>query len=308
MKFSRLFESVKESRYIPPIWLAVLIANIFIYGGSVLGIVAMAPIDFIIVQFFQLLSPDGSRGSTMELYSHYNLFFQLGAFFFIALTVYFWVRLVERRPFFSLGFFKENWLKELGKGFLIGAIQFSLVVVLLLLTKTGSLRLAKLNLEPIFCMIALIPFWVLQGGTEELVTRGWLFPIVSVKSNVVIGIGISSLLFGVLHLFNSGITVLSIVNITLDGVFACLLLLKYENMWILAGMHGAWNFVQGNIYGMQVSGQETTTSIFNYISHSSVDWLSGGTFGAEGSIFTSLVLIACIAYLYWSLKREGKLS
>ena len=78
-------------------------------------------------------------------------------------------------------------------------------------------------------------------------------------------------------------------------------MLKTDNMWGLAGIHGAWNFVQGNIYGIQVSGQGAEASVFAYNTKSSVDWLSGGAFGAEGSSFTSLVLILSIAYLYWSL-------
>ncbi len=178
---------------------------------------------------------------------------------------------------------------------------------MLLVTGTGSLKLGQLNLQSLIFVVAIIPFWILQGGTEELVTRGWLFPAVSAKSNIFIGILISSALFGALHLFNPGVTVLSIVNIILDGIFACFLMLKYDNMWVLAGMHGAWNFVQGNIYGIQVSGQGASTSILNYSSQSSVDLLSGGAFGAEGSIFATIVLIGCIAYLYWSLKKENRL-
>ena len=178
---------------------------------------------------------------------------------------------------------------------------------MLLVTGTGSLKLGQLNLQSLIFVLAIIPFLILQGWPEELVTRGWLFPMVSAKSNIFIGILISSALFGALHLFNPGVTVLSIVNIILDGIFACFLMLKYDNMWVLAGMHGAWNFVQGNIYGIQVSGQGASTSILNYSSQSSVDILSGGAFGAEGSIFASIVLIGCIAYLYWSLKKENRL-
>ena len=65
--------------------------------------------------------------------------------------------------------------------------------------------------------------------------------------------------------------------------------------------------MQENIYGIQVSDQGASTSILNYSSQSSVDLLSGGAFGAEGSIFASIVLIGCIAYLYWSLKKENRL-
>ena len=297
---SRMLDNVKLSLYIPPIWLAILISIVFIHVGEIFA-------GIIIGTVLAMVNPTADQAIVMEVFGHYGIFFQLGSFFFMSLLVFLWVKFIEKRPFSSLGFFKKGWLKELGRGFLIGAAQFSLVVALLLLTGTGSLELAELSLEPVLFILALIPFWILQGGTEELVTRGWLFPAVSAKSNIFIGILISSALFGALHLFNPGVTVLSIVNIILDGIFACFLMLKYDNMWVLAGMHGAWNFVQGNIYGIQVSGQGASTSILNYNSQSSVDLLSGGAFGAEGSIFASIVLIGCIAYLYWSLKKENRL-
>ena len=304
---SRMLDAIKQSRYIPPIWLAILIAIGFVYVGRFAGMFGMFPIGLVIGILFRATNPTGGQAALMEFFRHYSLFFELFTFFFIALVVFLWVRYREKRPFSSLGFYKEDWFKNLLKGFLIGAVQFSLVVVLLLVTGTGSLKFGQVNLQSLIFVVAIIPFWILQGGTEELVTRGWLFPAVSAKSNIFIGILISSALFGALHLFNPGVTILSIVNIILDGIFACFLMLKYDNMWVLAGMHGAWNFVQGNIYGIQVSGQGASISILNYSSQSSVDLLSGGAFGAEGSIFASIVLIGCIAYLYWSLKKENRL-
>ena len=304
---SRMLDNVKLSRYIPPIWLAILISIGFIQIGEILAVIGMIPIGIVIGTVLAMVNPTADRATVMEVFGHYGIFFQLGSFFFMALLVFLWVKFREKRAFSSLGFFKEGWLKELGRGFLIGAVQFSLVVVLLLVTGTGSLKLGQLNLQSLIFVLAIIPFWILQGGTEELVTRGWLFPAVSAKSNIFIGILISSALFAALPLFNSGVTILPIINIVLYGVFACFLMLKYDNMWVLAGMHGAWNFVQGNIYGIQVSGQGASTSILNYSSQSSVDLLSGGAFGAEGSIFSSIVLIGCIAYLYWSLKKENRL-
>ena len=273
---SRMLDAIKQSRYIPPIWLAILIAIGFVYGGGILSFVGMLPIGIIVGLLFGFADPTINRTEAMAAISHYTVFFQLAGFFFIALAVFLWVRYREKRPFSSLGFYKqdwfknllkgflkEGWLKELSRGFLIGAVQFSLVVVLLLVTGTGSLKLGQVNLQSLIFVLAIIPFWILQGGTEELVTRGWLFPAVSAKSNIFIGILISSALFGALHLFNPGVSVLSIVNIILDGIFACFLMLKYDNMWVLAGMHGAWNFVQGNIYGIQVSGQGASSSILN---------------------------------------------
>ena len=307
---SRMLDAIKQSRYIPPIWLAILIAIGFVYGGGYLGAFSMFPIGILMYMLTSTSNPTvggSSNSNFLVFWKQFSLSFELFVFFFTGLVVFLWVRYLEKRPFSSLGFYKQDWFKNLLKGFLIGAVQFSLVVVLLLVTGTGSLKLGQVSLQSLIFVLAIIPFWILQGGTEELVTRGWLFPAVSAKSNIFIGILISSALFGALHLFNPGVTVLSIVNIILDGIFACFLMLKYDNMWVLAGMHGAWNFIQGNIYGIQVSGQGATASILSYSSQSSVDILSGGAFGAEGSIFASIVLLGCIAYLYWSLKKENRL-
>ena len=178
---SRMLDNVKLSFYIPPIWLAILISIVFIHVGEIFA-------GIIIGTVLAMVNPTADQAIVMEVFGHYGIFFQLGSFFFMSLLVFLWVKFIEKRPFSSLGFFKEGWLKELGRGFLIGAAQFSLVVALLLLTGTGSLELAELSLEPVLFILALIPFWILQGGTEELVTRGWLFPAVSAKSNIFIGI------------------------------------------------------------------------------------------------------------------------
>lgn len=68
---------------------------------------------------------------------------------------------------------------------------------------------------------------------------------------------------------------------------------------MIAAFHSAWNFVQGNILGISVSGGAGSESVFG-IGLTGADWLSGGGFGAEGSIFTTAVLaisvlLACIS-------------
>ena len=59
--------------------------------------------------------------------------------------------------------------------------------------------------------------FLIQGATEEIVVRGWLFPVLSVRSRIWVGIVVTSFLFGFLHLLNPGITILSISNIILVG-------------------------------------------------------------------------------------------
>ena len=84
-----------------------------------------------------------------------------------------------------------------------------------------------------------------------------------------------------------------------------LYMLKTDNLWGVAGLHGAWNFTQGNIFGVAVSGSTTGPSLFQFISRANAaDWISGGAFGTEGSLLASLVLLVGIFYLVWRLKKE----
>ena len=62
---------------------------------------------------------------------------------------------------------------------------------------------------------SLFRFWLIQGGTEELITRGWLLPVMAEKSNKIIAIVVSSSLFGLLHMFNSGFTMQSLIDLIL---------------------------------------------------------------------------------------------
>ena len=91
-------------------------------------------------------------------------------------------------------------------------------------------------------------------ATEEIIVRGWLFPVLSVRSRIWVGIIVTSFLFGFLHLLNPGITILSISNIILVGVFATLYVLKEDGLWGICAWHSIWNWAQYNVYGFAVSG------------------------------------------------------
>ena len=85
-----------------------------------------------------------------------------------------------------------------------------------------------------------------------------------------------------------------------------LYLLKTDTVWGVAGIHGAWNFAQGNLFGILVSGQQSGTSLMTFLPQGNQDWLSGGSFGIEGSIMTSLELLLLIVYLGYKLKKENE--
>ncbi|CNA01130.1 caax amino protease family [Streptococcus pneumoniae] len=238
--------------------------------------------------------------------SDFRLILGLLAFGFILNTVFRWTRKVEKRPIRTLGFYRENFLSNLLKGFSLGLALF--LLTLLGLVALGQYRLDSIHLDTYSLAFTLftIPFWILQGTAEELVTRAWLIPQLAKRTNLKVAIIISSSLFTLLHLGNPGITFLSAIDLFLFGVAMSLYLLKTDTIWGIGGIHGAWNFAQGNLFGVLVSGQSSGTSIMKFTPQGNQDWLSGGSFGIEGSIVSSIILFLLILYLAYQLKKENE--
>jgi len=106
-------------------------------------------------------------------------------------------------------------------------------------------------------------------------------------------------IFAILHLMNGGATMLGIVNTFLLGLLLAYLFEKSGSLWIGFGFHLAWNFMEGDIYGMALSGTDSgQTSVFITEMGQNV-WLTGGAWGPEGGLLVTVVLV--LAALYASL-------
>ena len=284
----------------------VFLASFFIEGGLWLSSELVGPFSTAIGYLTEFFSPGNGVASIQEFFFHYILYYELFSFVFILLLFIFWVKVIEKNSLSSLGFVKRNWLKYLAWGILLSLLQMGVIALVYQVCGIGTFELNELSLEPILFILGLFPFWLLQGGTEEVATRGWLLTRIAARTNLPLAIVISSSLFGILHMGNAGVTFLSVLNIILDGVLAGLLLIYTDSIWLVVAQHGTWNYVQGNLLGFQVSGTGADASIFSFTMGSGPDWLTGGEFGAEGSIITTLVLLVSVVIVYLLGERREK--
>lgn len=305
MNQKRILENTTKRYEKLPAWLMIILAclmvEMFFFGGSIIGILTLTitSIPFLIAHL-------NNPNAILEQFSLLHV--QLGLFAFIALTLFAWVKWYEKRPISSLGFFKTNYFLEILKGWGVGTLTFVCSLGLSYLFGGVTFNRVDFSGANLMFVVSTIPFWLIQGGTEELLTRAWLLPVINKRSNLPIAIGISSSLFGIMHLTNNNVTGLSILSIVLSGVFMALYMLKTDNIWGVAGLHGAWNFTQGNIFGVAVSGTSTGSSLFSFgIKPEAADWISGGDFGIEGSLMASIVLLLGSIYLVLQLKKEKSL-
>lgn len=286
----------------------VFLASFFIEGGLWLSSELVGPFSTAIGYLTEFFSPGNGVASIQEFFYHYILYYELFSFVIILILFIFWVKVIEKNSLSTLGFVKRNWLKYLGWGILLSLLQMGVIALVYQVGGIGTFELNELSLEPILFILGLFPFWLLQGGTEEVATRGWLLTRIAARTNLPLAIGISSSLFGILHLGNSGVTFLSLLNIVLDGVLAGLLFIYTDSIWLVVAQHGTWNYVQGNLLGFQVSGTGADASIFSFTMGSGPDWLTGGEFGAEGSIITTLVLLVSLVIVYRLGERRERVD
>ncbi len=223
-----------------------------------------------------------------------------------------WVKFVEKRPVNSIGFQTNNPFKLYITGFMIGLCTITTVTLTLLLTGAITLKYDPLDYSYIIINLGIMALgWIVQSASEEIAIRGWLIPSLEKNSTPIIAISITAIIFGILHLFSSGVTVLSFINLTLSGIFFAGYAILNGNIWGVCGLHFAWNFALGNIYGLPVSGFADNGEKIFQTQQIGSSLLTGGTFGPEGGLITTITLLIAIAglILKWiNNQRKGTMQ
>lgn len=232
----------------------------------------------------------------------------------VILSFFIYIKLIEKRPFSSIGLKSNEKLKKylIGSSVAIAMQLFYFIVVLLFgwaevvsepIHATAGTGTSAISLVLLF----LIGFMV-QGASEEVVVRGWMMPVLSRHYKVSTAIIISSVFFGLLHILNPNVNLLSIVNLILYGIFAALYSLNDEGLWGIFAQHSIWNWFMGNVLGLPVSGIIMGKASIIETKLTGPTWITGGAFGPEGGIIVTLILSASILILIRQLIKKGILS
>ena len=285
-----IINSYKNEKKSPNFIWAIILSLIFMYGGSLIGSLATVPLYLALLNVPLFFNNQNLLSLLITLFS----------FAFISLLVFFRVKVIEKRSLSSIGFNKNNWLKKYSLGFLIGLVMMSIIVLILLLF--GYITVEKNPIQPvgvsaISSVLVILFGWIIQGATEEIVTRGWLLNVLSSKYNIGFGLLISSTLFGLMHLTNPNVNYIAVINIILVGLFYGLYVIKTNDLWAVCGMHSAWNFAQGNIFGFEVSGLDVSVGSLIDLNLVGNNVITGGAFGPEAGIISTFILLVSIGIL-----------
>lgn len=236
------------------------------------------------------------------------------------LTCYFYIPILtaiaicrnalDRANIASLGInIVDGWHKQLLLGFVGGFCMATLCTIFCILL--GGASISGFGTLTILGFALYLAGLCFQSGMEELTMRGYVLQNLLTRYGIVPCIVVTSVLFSLLHMMNftilpkvgTHIVVLSMINIAMFGALTALLLIRTGALWAAIGLHWSWNFSCGFIFGSPVSGLAFSESALRIQWHGS-EILTGGSFGIEGSIIVTVVLLAILAWL--SLSWRGK--
>ena len=196
-----------------------------------------------------------------------------------------------------------------GLGFLFGFLMMTATVGIMYFTGQLTFSGFNLNMSGIGVFIFNLLMWFPQGASEEVMFRGFMIPAFSKRYKTAFGIIVSSLLFSAFHSLNAGFTPLASVNLVLIAVLFALIYLLTGDIWMTSAMHTAWNLSQGNIYGLQVSGNESSNSVVTALyDRNATALITGGNFGPEGGLATTAVTVLCLIIVTVLLIVKAKKS
>lgn len=209
----------------------------------------------------------------------------------IILVTLLFCKLIQKRKVTTVGFQKPGLWKEYLCGMGVGFVIFSVAVLLCVVT--GSLKIQGLSATfSIGVFVMFLLGYMIQGMAEEVLCRGYFLVSVSRRYPLAVGIAANSVLFAALHLLNNGISVLAFINLVLFGIFASVYFIKRGNIWGVGALHSIWNLVQGNVYGIRVSGISSSCTILSSEMVAGRELINGGDFGLEGGLAVTIVLVA----------------
>lgn len=193
----------------------------------------------------------------------------------------------------------KDLLVGLGVAVLLYAVGFGTSLLM------GTVEIASVQWVPRDLLGTLL-FFLLVAVTEEVMLRGFVLGrMLSAGMNRFVALFLSSALFSAMHLFNPNFALLPFVNILLAGCLLGASFLYTRNLCFPVVLHWFWNWLQGPVLGYEVSGMDSGETLLT-LRLTGSDLLTGGSFGFEGSLLCTVLLVVGTLAIVAYYERRGR--
>ncbi len=212
-------------------------------------------------------------------------------------------RWLEGLPWRALGLsFHTGWLRDLLIGSVIGVASLATATVIatvgggLSFTISGRAALLKVGQTLVFSAV----LFIFAAIAEEALFRGYPLQTMTRAGLIGLGVLITSFAFAGLHFGNPNLTQgIPYLNLVLAGVWLAIAYLRTRSLWFPLGIHWAWNWALGSLFGLPVSGISDLAP--NPLLHGTdlgPPWLTGGNFGIEGGLACTVTLVVSTIFIW----------
>ena len=203
---------------------------------------------------------------------------------------------------------QNNTLRNLMYGFLLGFItNFTCIACAI---AHGDIKLYydfSASQIPMLLFGFLMVF--VQSSSEELWCRGYMYERINIHYPLWVAVAVNGVLFGLLHSFNDGASVIGIIDIAVCGISYSLVRWYTGSIWTAMGIHTLWNFTQNFLFGLPNSGMVSEFSVFHLDAANGVsNLIYDYAFGVEGTIIAVLVDAALGIAVLLLAKKSGRLG
>ncbi len=233
-------------------------------------------------------------------------YYGFGVFFVVTLL---YCKLIEKRKIKSLGINKK--VCDYFLGAVLAILLLAVIVVVCCVTDVMSFNGFASGADVLY-LLALFAGFFIQGSAEELVCRGFLLPSLLKMTSLPVAILICSTAFALPHLptvleADPQFALIGVINLYLVSTVFSLLFILRSNIYIVCGLHSVWNFVLNGAMGLSVSGSNSNENSLLNFNVNGENILSGGVYGLEASIITTVALgIATVILINLYHKRGMK--
>ena len=203
--------------------------------------------------------------------------------------------LLEELPFSALGCSRHRgWFKNFVIGSALGAASLLLAALL-----TALIRGIRFSFDtaaaPVIgqTLLGSLLIFLVAGAGEELLFRGYPLQTLTRARLAWLGALLTSVPFAAAHLRNpNAVAGFTFINTALAGVWFAVAYLRTRSLWLPFGLHWAWNWTQGALLGLPVSGIEriAPAPLLKAV-NAGPDWLTGGAYGIEGGAACTIALV-----------------
>jgi len=213
---------------------------------------------------------------------------------------------VEGNPLPAMGLVKTRFLPDVLLGMGLGAGMVALSVLPIALAYHLGFH-AVISRHSLKLVCAVLMILATGAMAEEVAFRGYPFQRLIDAVGAALAIGLSSALFGFVHLRNPHASAFSLINTVAIGIVLAIAYLRTRALWVPWGLHFAWNLTLGVLFGLPVSGISQFAVVIRGTASGPV-WLTGGTYGIEGGAAGTLGIVAGLGLVGFGLRSRSRVA